>query len=618
MPRSFWLCLLLLGLLAAPAFAGVVAPLPEDNSAVGSGPDAKFSPPATNKGANSPLAAYTTLLKEMEQQTKFSAQLNDWRTRRLDWLEKLNDAGDVPGHAAQLAAYEASLLDHALIATWPSRRAAWRQELTAAATLSRLAALTDELANNLQPAAMDGSWRARRELWRDSMHELMEPGDADDNGLAPAADAGSAAPAPPDLSARPGNRPLNSLLIELEAATRRAALTKHWRDRRAAWLAAVHALDTVGLRAPLQQLGEAYLAPYFAGDWRPQDSRWSARVRAAGDLSALAELLLELENNIEWTATDTSWPDRSQDWRRRVAAAGAAPAMVPPGVAPDAEREDARAAYEFAAALRELEKNTAYSAQDENWRAARSDWLSRVKAATTAAALRAPLQEFARSLLPAQLLAPWPERSNAWQSEAGRATSCAELAGLLLEFENQLRVTATKDAWRAARSAWRDRLTALCDTVPAATTSAAATTPPAGTGNLAALAGQCAALMAELENRLPYSSQLDIWRNNRPAWTATNRSVRTVADAGRQLLALEGAMRASAMRPEWSGRQAAWRSAISAAATLPAIIQLLREFEQSIAPAAFDRSWPAQRAEWLARLDELAAGRSVNLPPATT
>ena len=77
------------------------------------------------RSAGENVAALKRLLIEFETHLKFSAQTQAWRARRAAWLQSVNNSGTIRDLARQMITCETAINYASQAAAWRSRRAAW-------------------------------------------------------------------------------------------------------------------------------------------------------------------------------------------------------------------------------------------------------------------------------------------------------------------------------------------------------------------------------------------------------------------------------------------------------------------------------------------------------------
>lgn len=119
----------------------------------------------------------------------------------------------------------------------------------------------------------------------------------------------------------------------------------------------------------------------------------------------------------------------------------------------------------FADLLIQLETSINYSAQSSNWRSRRSSWLNDVRNAGSSnnfQRMRDLVLEFERNILTSAQNGSWVSNSRGnWVVRVRNANSLGELSSLLVECENNILYTAQAGTWRNTRSGWLSRIQSL-------------------------------------------------------------------------------------------------------------------------------------------------------------
>lgn len=106
------------------------------------------------------------LMIELETSVFYSAQSDEWRSRRDVWIAEVRSAGDnVAALKRLLIEFETHLKYSAQTSVWRTRRAAWLQSVNNSTTIRDLARqmITCETAINY--ASQAAAWRSRRSAW---------------------------------------------------------------------------------------------------------------------------------------------------------------------------------------------------------------------------------------------------------------------------------------------------------------------------------------------------------------------------------------------------------------------------------------------------------------------
>ncbi len=119
----------------------------------------------------------------------------------------------------------------------------------------------------------------------------------------------------------------------------------------------------------------------------------------------------------------------------------------------------------FADLLIQLETSVNYSAQTSSWRSRRSSWLNDVRSAggsNNFQRMKDLVLEFETNILSSAQNGSWIRNSRGnWVARVRNARSLGELATLLIECESNILYTAQAGTWRNSRSGWISRMQAL-------------------------------------------------------------------------------------------------------------------------------------------------------------
>lgn len=119
----------------------------------------------------------------------------------------------------------------------------------------------------------------------------------------------------------------------------------------------------------------------------------------------------------------------------------------------------------FAELLIQLETSVNYSAQTANWRSRRSSWLNDVRSAGSSNdfhRMRNLVLEFESNILSSAQNANWMSTSRgSWVNRVRNANSLGELSTLLIECESNILYSSQSGTWRNSRSGWISRLQSL-------------------------------------------------------------------------------------------------------------------------------------------------------------
>lgn len=513
-------------------------------------------------------AQLTTALQELELSFKSSALASDWDARRVAWYASLRRA-TLPAQIADLMKQlELAVKPEAMEDAWKVRRSAWFEDISAAwrngsasingaggspsslvaspapaqarttdtSAIARLAGLITDFESNVKPDSMIGPWATERTTWADALSFAETVAD------------------------------LKAALQEFEVSIRRAATLENWNSERTAWYASLRAATTPAHVAPLlRQLEGSFKRDamgtfwvFGAGFWRthvdevaagaainpvtPETSSASAANRpvAVGAIQSLAQLLFELERNMDPASMHSQWPTNRVSW---------------------------------------------------------ADALHR---ATSVDAMKAAMQEFEASVNAEARPVSWITNMNTWYAAVRAANTPSQIAQQLEALERSIRWQAMKPGWDSYQDAWYGKINvAVAVTSPAAATltPTAATRPAASSPSSAApipapLTG-LASRIIELENSIASSAQQANWGTLRDAWIARVTRATTLSALGTQLLELEATMQPGSMVSRWSGRRSAWINEVRSTNDLDRMKDLTDEFDSAIGIASRldDEDW---------------------------
>ncbi len=246
-------------------------------------------------------------------------------------------------------------------------------------------------------------------------------------------------------------------LLQLEASVTLDAQTPAWAQRRSPWIAEVRrAGDNVSeLRRLLvefesQILGAAQSPGWFSGNRR---NIWVRNVQAAGTISRLAGLMLEVEESIKFTSQFPTWRSSRPGWIENVRRL-----MNDSPAEQDTPGGDAT----FNQLLIELETSVLYDFQTPQWRSRRPGWLAAVHSANDIGTLRELLLEFEREIQSNAQSQSWLSSQRlGWINRVRSAGSIAVLARLMREVETSINYTAQVGTWRQLRAGWLRRVQGL-------------------------------------------------------------------------------------------------------------------------------------------------------------
>lgn len=128
---------------------------------------------------------FGTLLLELEQKTRLSAQYPAWPQKRESWKSAIGSATDVQDLMEPLIDFEISITSEVQGGTWSSRRQAWISEVRAAQNINTLVDLLIEMETPITWEALEDGWRTRRDGWLADVRALKTASD----GFAPASPA---------------------------------------------------------------------------------------------------------------------------------------------------------------------------------------------------------------------------------------------------------------------------------------------------------------------------------------------------------------------------------------------------------------------------------------------
>jgi len=106
------------------------------------------------------------LLVELETSIFYSAQSEEWRSRRSGWISDVRSAGDsVPALKRLLVEFETNINFSAQTSAWRSRRASWLRSVNDATTIRELARQMIVCETAINYSSQAAAWRSRRSAW---------------------------------------------------------------------------------------------------------------------------------------------------------------------------------------------------------------------------------------------------------------------------------------------------------------------------------------------------------------------------------------------------------------------------------------------------------------------
>lgn len=106
------------------------------------------------------------LLIELETSVNFSAQTDQWRTRRGAWINDVRSAGsNLAALKRLLIEFETNVNFSAQENNWAQRRNAWIARVNSAGSIQQLGAAMIEVETSIKFSAQTSSWRNRRAGW---------------------------------------------------------------------------------------------------------------------------------------------------------------------------------------------------------------------------------------------------------------------------------------------------------------------------------------------------------------------------------------------------------------------------------------------------------------------
>lgn len=115
--------------------------------------------------AQGPVRVVAQALLQFEQEMKWEAVQDSWRTDRPGWVAGLQNARSAADVASALGELEVAMKWEAVSDSWRGTRPGWVQEVAAARTPAEVARLLLVLEVATTWEAMNDSWRASRPGW---------------------------------------------------------------------------------------------------------------------------------------------------------------------------------------------------------------------------------------------------------------------------------------------------------------------------------------------------------------------------------------------------------------------------------------------------------------------
>ena len=111
-------------------------------------------------------STFGQLMIELETSVNFSAQTDQWRSRRSGWISEVRNAGnDVGALKRLLVEFETNVKYDAQVSNWSGRRNAWISRVNGAGSIQQLGQAMIEVETSINYSAQTSSWRNRRGGW---------------------------------------------------------------------------------------------------------------------------------------------------------------------------------------------------------------------------------------------------------------------------------------------------------------------------------------------------------------------------------------------------------------------------------------------------------------------
>lgn len=260
------------------------------------------------------------------------------------------------------------------------------------------------------------------------------------------------------------------------------------------------------------------------------------------------------------------------------------------------DRASGEGASLFAQLLLQLEASVKYSAQTSEWRGLRNQWMQDVRSAGSAgdvSRLRELLVTFETNIQYSAQNSNWPGKRANWISTVQSSGSLGALIAPLLEVEASIQYTAQSDIWRSRRSGWMNQVRAISGDTGSNSESA-------GNADARGEGGSFGNLLIELEASVNYSAQSSNWRNMRDGWISDVRNAgNNVARLRAVLITFESNILYSSQSDAWRSRRSAWVQQVRSAGSISVLKNLMIEAESSIEFSAQSDSWRERRSGWL-------------------
>lgn len=262
------------------------------------------------------------------------------------------------------------------------------------------------------------------------------------------------------------------------------------------------------------------------------------------------------------------------------------------------DRASGEGASLFAQLLIQLEANVKYSAQSSEWRGQRNSWIQDVRSAGSrgdVSRLRELLVSFETNIQYDAQNSDWPGKRTNWINTVQSAGSLESLIAPLLEVEASIKFSAQSDSWRSRRSGWMSQVRGIAGNSGDSNNGETSDNSDAVEGG-----GSFGNLLIELEASVNYSAQSSNWRSMRSGWINSVRNAgNDVSRLKEALIAFETNILYTAQSSNWRSRRSAWLGQVRNAGSLSELKNLMIEAESSINYSAQSESWRQRRAGWL-------------------
>lgn len=411
--------------------------------------------------ANTGLLRAAGFLIALENGIERTHFINTWANKRSAWIDKLMNSTKVSEVSASMLTFIKYLNKNIYHAKWKENYPQWLKSLNAAKNLNELVKVISDFEISIINSAHTSDWDNLRKTWYKTMYSAVGLNQEAPNKLEGAVASSQSLTEPTAGAPRVPEKTLKKLvdlILQFERDIVYTSKDQYWRISWMKQLAGATEVKRLGFLVFRLESKIPYRSQ--SSNWREARKTWKDVIQAVTTVPDLVKGIITFERSLLWEAHTKYWRQKRRSWMGQLnATAGLPVAMIPAKytAAGEVGRMDVHL-QALAEIVLDLENELKYSAYKVNWNNNRIKWIRDVVRSGSFEQLGKRLAGLENLIKATQMSAKWKESRTEWIKNIQKVQDKAILAQLIIELERNILWSAHSDGWQNSRLIWYAKL----------------------------------------------------------------------------------------------------------------------------------------------------------------